>query len=70
MVKSNNVPVDFLCPITKEIMEDPVVASDGYTYERIAYGLKEAILRLWLEKILEIKNLLKTTVSVLRYLNI
>ena len=24
------------CPITKELMRDPVVASDGYTYERAA----------------------------------
>lgn len=24
----------FLCPITREIMEDPVVAKDGHTYER------------------------------------
>ena len=24
------------CPITKELMRDPVVASDGYTYERSA----------------------------------
>ena len=28
----------FLCPITKEILEDPVVASDGHTYERHALG--------------------------------
>ena len=27
---------DFLCPITMEIMVDPVVAFDGYTYERAA----------------------------------
>jgi hypothetical protein len=27
---------DFLCPITMEIMVDPVVAFDGYTYERVA----------------------------------
>lgn len=24
------------CPITRELMRDPVVASDGYTYERAA----------------------------------
>jgi hypothetical protein len=33
-------PVDppqmFMCPITQCIMEDPVVAADGYTYERSA----------------------------------
>ena len=27
---------DICCPITKTIMRDPVVASDGYTYERFA----------------------------------
>ena len=29
-------PDEFLCPITFEVMEDPVVASDGHTYERSA----------------------------------
>ena len=24
----------FLCPITQDIMQDPVVAADGFTYER------------------------------------
>ncbi|PNG62135.1 putative U-box domain-containing protein 53, partial [Tetrabaena socialis] len=26
----------FLCPITQDIMTDPVMATDGYTYERAA----------------------------------
>jgi hypothetical protein len=26
----------FLCPITREIMEDPVMAADGHTYEHRA----------------------------------
>lgn len=30
------IPNEFLCPITCEIMKDPVCASDGYTYERKA----------------------------------
>jgi len=30
------VPKDFLCPITQDIMKDPVVAADGYTYEKRA----------------------------------
>jgi streptogramin lyase len=30
------VPAQFLCPILCEVMEDPVVAADGYTYERAA----------------------------------
>ena len=30
------IPNEFLCPITLEIMQDPVIASDGNTYERSA----------------------------------
>lgn len=30
------IPNEFLCPITHEIMRDPVCISDGYTYERSA----------------------------------
>lgn len=29
-----SVPHDWLCPISYEIMRDPVIAPDGYTYER------------------------------------
>jgi hypothetical protein len=29
-------PHNFLCPITTELMDDPVVAMDGHTYERKA----------------------------------
>ena len=31
-------PVDemFQCPITQDIMRDPVIAGDGYTYDRSA----------------------------------
>ncbi|GJQ86807.1 hypothetical protein Trydic_g5595 [Trypoxylus dichotomus] len=31
-----DVPIDFLCPITHEIMREPVIVSDGFTYERRA----------------------------------
>eukprot|EP00936_MAST-01D_sp_MAST-1D-sp1_P000319 g319.t1 len=31
-----DVPPSLLCPITKELMQDPVVAADGHTYERDA----------------------------------
>ena len=27
-------PDEYLCPITHELMHDPVIASDGHTYER------------------------------------
>ena len=29
-------PDELICPITQEVMEDPVVAADGHTYERAA----------------------------------
>ena len=29
-------PTDFICPITTEIMSDPVMAADGHAYERTA----------------------------------
>ncbi|XP_078259965.1 WD repeat, SAM and U-box domain-containing protein 1 isoform X2 [Rhinoraja longicauda] len=30
------IPDEFLCPIARDIMTDPVIASDGYSYEREA----------------------------------
>ena len=33
---NENVPNEYLCPITKQIMKDPVIAFDGYCYERSA----------------------------------
>uniref|UniRef100_A0A3Q3EJZ0 WD repeat, SAM and U-box domain-containing protein 1 n=1 Tax=Labrus bergylta TaxID=56723 RepID=A0A3Q3EJZ0_9LABR len=30
----SEAPDEFLCPITRELMRDPVIASDGYSYER------------------------------------
>jgi hypothetical protein len=32
----NEIPHEFICPITFEIMLDPIICSDGYTYERNA----------------------------------
>jgi len=31
-----SIPNEFFCPITHEVMEDPVIAQDGHTYERKA----------------------------------
>ena len=28
------IPREFICPVTFEIMEDPVICCDGYTYEK------------------------------------
>lgn len=27
-------PTEFVCPISLQVMKDPVIAEDGYTYER------------------------------------
>lgn len=29
-------PTEFLCPITQDLMSDPVVCADGHSYERSA----------------------------------
>lgn len=31
-----DIPIEFLCPITHEIMREPVTISDGFTYEKRA----------------------------------
>jgi len=40
--ESTPAPPEFKCPITLEIMRDPVILPDGHTYERVAV---EAALR-------------------------
>ena len=32
----DNIPDELVCPITLEIMKEPVLCEDGYTYERFA----------------------------------
>eukprot|EP01132_Coremiostelium_polycephalum_P000540 gene540-680_t len=34
--EEDDIPIYFLCPITKKIMENPVVAPDGFTFEKNA----------------------------------
>ena len=34
--KSGDIPKEFICPITKNIMIDPAMTSDGHTFERLA----------------------------------
>lgn len=36
MISQSQVPPEFLCPITTELMEDPVICADGRSYERSA----------------------------------
>ena len=31
---TNEIPEEFICPITLDIFKDPVICKDGYTYER------------------------------------
>lgn len=32
----DNIPDEFICPITLKIMDDPVLCEDGYSYEKSA----------------------------------
>eukprot|EP01126_Amoeba_proteus_P054190 TRINITY_DN6652_c0_g1_i11.p1 TRINITY_DN6652_c0_g1~~TRINITY_DN6652_c0_g1_i11.p1 ORF type:complete len:632 (-),score=135.07 TRINITY_DN6652_c0_g1_i11:348-2243(-) len=34
LVEEEDVPEEFVCPISREIMIEPVIAEDGHTYER------------------------------------
>eukprot|EP01083_Nonionella_stella_P310630 1104467_1 len=34
--KNKQIPKEYLCPITKQIMQDPVIAFDGHNYDRNA----------------------------------
>ncbi|KAK4756918.1 hypothetical protein SAY87_007045 [Trapa incisa] len=43
-VGRDNAPSHFYCPILQEIMEDPYIAADGFTYEHMA-------IKAWLEKL-------------------
>ena len=36
VLKERGVPDGYLCPISLEVMEDPVIAADGHTYCRAA----------------------------------
>jgi hypothetical protein len=36
MIAQSHAPPEFLCPITTEVMEDPVILADGRSYERVA----------------------------------
>ena len=33
---NDDLPDEFLCAITHDIMEDPVICVDGHTYDRVA----------------------------------
>lgn len=33
---SNNIPDDYICPLTQDIMNNPVMAADGHSYEQSA----------------------------------
>ena len=35
------IPAEFICPITHEVMEEPVLLADGFVYEEIAIKVKK-----------------------------
>ena len=35
-IGQDEIPDDMICPISFEVMKDPVMAQDGHTYERVA----------------------------------
>lgn len=36
MIAQSHIPAEFLCPITTDVMQDPVILADGRSYERSA----------------------------------
>lgn len=36
LIGKDDIPPEYLCPITQEVMLEPVVCSDGFTYEKRA----------------------------------
>ncbi|XP_022084462.1 WD repeat, SAM and U-box domain-containing protein 1-like [Acanthaster planci] len=34
IILDDGIPDEYLCPITRELMRDPVIAADGFSYER------------------------------------
>ena len=36
LLNFNDIPIKYLCPITRQIMSEPVIAKDGHTYEKEA----------------------------------
>ncbi|XP_073401791.1 WD repeat, SAM and U-box domain-containing protein 1 isoform X2 [Dendrobates tinctorius] len=57
---TSSIPEEFLCPITCEIMKDPVIASDGYSYERNAIEIWISTKRTSPMTNLHLENLLLT----------
>ena len=35
-MKAHLIPAEFICPLTKKVMMDPVVIEGGNTFEKIA----------------------------------
>ena len=44
IIEYDSLPQEFCCPITYDIMNDPVICEDGYTYERSAILLIQDLL--------------------------
>lgn len=57
-----SIPVEFICPISKKLMSDPVVALDGYTYDRTSIIKANYIVSPYTAEVLSKKNLLPNKV--------
>jgi hypothetical protein len=58
-----NIPDEYLCPITREIMVNPVIGDDGQTYERWALVQQN-------QKLFTKIKILRSNVSLNRVINI
>jgi hypothetical protein len=52
------IPSEYICPLSKQIMDDPVVCEDGYYYDRSSILKDEIILSPFTNEILNKKNLI------------
>ena len=55
-----DIPNEWFCPITQELMKDPVIGSDGFSYERkaITEWLTKSAVSPVTREIMEHKNLI------------
>ena len=37
-IRNEEIPEEFICPITQDVMRNPVLCSDGFVYEKAAIG--------------------------------
>ena len=59
-MEQNKIPQDWFCPISQEVMTDPVIGPDGYTYQRsfIEDWLQKSNTSPVTRKVMDSKNLI------------